>query len=292
MKDIVITERTIDIKAIIKDRAPKTSRWIPGFIYSFIDRKMHVKEMNDFLFKNRHKMNYDFIDAAVEYLDLKLQVIGLDNVTKTGRYTIAANHPLGGPEGLSLFKIVGKVRKDITFLSNDILMSIPNLKQLFTPVNKHGSNADYVKLFKQSFEGDKVVIIFPAGLVSRKQKGEIRDFIWKSSYISRAIKYNRTIIPCHIDGKNSRFFYNLARFRTMLGIKINLEMFLLADEMLKHRGKTIKLTFGKAIPNELFDNRLNKHKWSAMVKDYVYKLKDEPELVFDNSYIEKHLKDY
>lgn len=285
MNDIVITKKTLDVKKVFQEKAPAISKWIPGFVYSFIKRKVHQREINEFLFENKDKFGLDFIEAALKRLDIKIKVNGLDNIPVSGKITIAANHPLGGPEGMGMMKVVGKVRKDITFLTNDILMSIPNLKAFFTPVNKHGSNTDYVQLFKQAFEGEHAVLIFPAGLVSRKQNGKIEDLIWKSSYISRAIKYDRTIVPCHIDGKNSNFFYNLSRVRGFLKIKANLEMFLLPDEMFKQQGKTITFTFGKPVPNTIFDNRMNRHKWSALFKRYVYELKDNPALVFDDEYI-------
>jgi len=289
MNEIVITKKTLDIKKIFKDKAPGLSKWIPGFVYAYLQRKVRQHELNDFLYSNKEKMNFDFVAASIERLDIKIEVKGLENIPKSGKITVAANHPLGGPEGLGLIQVVGKVRKDITFLTNDILMTIPNLKNLFTPVNKHGSNLDYIKSFKAAFESDKAILIFPAGLVSRKQNGKIEDLIWKSSYISRAIKYDRLIVPCYIEGKNSNFFYNLSRIRNFLKIKANLEMFLLPDEMFKQQGKTITFTFGKPISAHLFDERNTKHKWSAIVKEYVYKLKDRPELVFNDEYIRARL---
>ena len=290
MKDIVITEKTLDIKKVFRDKAPGLSRWIPGFVYAYLRKKLHERDLNEFLFLNKDKMNFEFVDASLERLGVSFEVIGEENIPRTGKYTLAANHPLGGPEGLGLMQIVGRIRKDISFLSNDILMTIPNLKALFTPVNKHGSNAEYVELFNQAFESDNMILIFPAGMVSRKQQGLIRDLVWKSSFISRAIKYNRTIIPCFVDGQNSSFFYNLALLRTKLGIKANLEMFLLPDEMFKHDGKTIQVTIGRPIPSSTFDARMNKHKWSELVKQYVYELKDQPDLVFDDAYISAKIK--
>jgi putative hemolysin len=285
MNQLVITEKTLDVRKAFRDKSPGLSKWIPGFIYSFVEKKIHQKQLNEFLYQNKDKQGLDFVKASLETLDIKLKVVGEENILPEGRITIAANHPIGGPEGLGLMKIVGEVREDITFLANDILMQIPNINQFFTPVNTLGSNEDYLRFFIETFRSDKAVLIFPAGLVSRKQKGKIRDLLWKSSYISRAIKYKRTIIPCHIDGKNSNFFYNLSNWRSKLGIKANLEMFLLPDEMYKQAGNTITFTFGKPVSYTVFDERMNRHKWSALFKDYVYKLKDNPDLVFDLDYI-------
>jgi putative hemolysin len=289
MNEIIITEKTLDVRKVFREKAPGLSKWIPGFVYALIEKKIHQKDMNAFLFENKEKYRYEFIDAILENLELTLQVKGIEHIPPKGRITIAANHPIGGPEGVGLMKVVSRVRQDFTFLVNDILLSIPNLRSFFTPVNKHGSNEENVRLFKQAFESDNAVLIFPAGLVSRKQDGKIEDLIWKSSYISRAIKYKREIVPCHIDGRISNAFYNLARFRSFFGIKANLEMFLLPSEMYKQRGKTITFTFGKPVPYTVFDERTNRHKWSAIFKNYVYELKDNPDLVFDEEYISKKI---
>jgi len=289
MDEIRITEKTLDLKKIFRDKAPRIYRWIPGFVFAYLKRKLHQDELNEFLFQNKDKMDYDFVKASLDRLGVKFEVIGLENVPKTGKCTLAANHPLGGPEGLGLLHIISEVRKDLTFLANDILMRIPNLKSLFTPVNKHGSNMEYVKIFNETFASDKMILIFPSGLVSRRQFGKIRDLIWKSSFISRAIKYDRLIIPCHVGGRNSSFFYNLASIRSFLRIRANLEMFQLPDEMFRQQGKIIRVTIGKPIHPSIFDARINKHNWSAMVKDYVYELEAKPDLVFDNEYVNKKL---
>lgn len=285
MSDLKITEKTLDLKKIFREKSPRFSKWIPGFVYSYLTRKLHLDELNEFMYKSIDKIGLDFIDEAIERLGINFRVVGLENIPLNGKYTMASNHPLGGPEGLGLMQIVGKVRKDLKFLTNDILMGIPNLKMLFVPVNKHGSNQKNIEFYNKAFSDDGILLIFPAGMVSRKQNGKIRDFFWKSSYITRSIKNNRTIIPVHIDAKNSKFFYNLANLRTKLRIKANLEMFLLSDEMFKQKGNDVKVTIGKAIDMTIFNERMNFRKWSAIVKDYVYKLKDHPDLIFNEAYL-------
>lgn len=285
MADLKIAEKTFDLKQVFRDKSPKLSKWIPGFVYAYLNRKLHIPELNEFLNLNRDKMGLAFIDAAVERIGINFEVTGIDNVPPTGKYTLASNHPLGGPEGLGLLQIIGKVRKDLKFLSNDILMGVPNLKMLFVPVNKHGSNQKNVELFNKAFAELGMLMIFPAGMVSRKIDGKIRDFFWKSSYLTRSIKYNRTVIPVHIDGKNSKFFYNLAYWRTKLGIKANLEMFLLSDEMFKQEGNNVKVTIGKPTDMSIFDDRMSFIKWSAIYKEFVYKLKYNPNLEFNEDYL-------
>jgi 16S rRNA G1207 methylase RsmC len=64
----------------------------------------------------------------------------------------------------------------------------------------------------------------------------------------------------------------LAKIRKFLGIKINLEMLLLAQETLKQGGKTIVVKYGKPIyPSEL-DKRNKDQEWAYEIKKRVYDL--------------------
>jgi len=289
MGDVVISKKTFDIRKIFKQKAPGVSKWIPGFVYAYIERKFHQDELNKFLYKNRDKMGLDFVGPCLEFIGAKYEFIGVENIRPSGRLILAANHPIGGPEGGAIMQMVGKIRSDIKFFINDILMSLKNVQSMFVPVNKHGSNAEYLKVFDDVYESDNIILIFPAGLVSRKQNGKIRDLVWRSSFISRAVKHKRNIIPVHVEGKNSNFFYNLSLIRTKLGVKANLEMFFLADEMFKQKNKTIKITVGKEIPYTVFDKRLNYRRWAQLFKDYIYELKDDPNLILDDAYVDDKL---
>jgi len=195
---------------------------------------------------------------------------------------VAANHPLGGLDGMALMWAVGKVRKDIVFPVNDLLMNLDNLKELFIPINKHGSNAGNVRLIDETYASEKAILYFPAGLCSRKGKGGICDLEWKKSFIAKTRVHQRDIIPAFIEGRNSEWFYNLARWRSRLGIKANIEMLYLVDEMYKQRNKDIYITFGKRIPYTEFDRRYKDLAWAQILKHHVYSLSKNPEAAFSD----------
>jgi putative hemolysin len=206
----------------------------------------------------------------------------LENIPKEERIIIASNHPLGGLDGVALMHVAGKVRKDILFPVNDILMNLQNIKNLFIPINKHGTNAQNLRIINETFASDVTVLYFPAGLCSRKQKnGEIKDLEWKKTFISYAKKYKRNIIPTFIEGRNSEFFYNLANFRKRIGLKQNIEMLYLVNEFYKHKDKTLDIYFGKPISYKIFDKRFQDVEWAAKLKEYVYKLKENPSKEFE-----------
>jgi len=194
-------------------------------------------------------------------------------IQSTGRYIIASNHPLGGLDGMALIQVAGRVRKDIVFPVNDLLMNVPGLRPLFIPINKHGKNTENVRIIEETFASDKVVLYFPAGLVSRKQRGGvIRDLAWKKTFITKARQHKRDVVPVYISGRNSDFFYNLANRRKRLGIKANLEMLFLVDEMVKQKDKPIRITFGEPIPYTTFDRSKTDSQWAKWVKEVVYSL--------------------
>ncbi len=213
-------------------------------------------------------------------IDVKIKVNGLEHIAPEGRYIIAANHPLGGFDGIALMHVVGKIRPHIQFPVNDILINLHNIKDLFVPVNKHGSNMQNARLIDEAFASDATILFFPAGLVSRKQKGVIKDLEWKSTFIKKARSHKRDIIPTYISGRNSNWFYNLANWRKRLGIKVNLEMLYLMDEAVKQKGKEICITFGEPIPYTSLDRKpytsLDRKKkdleWASEIKDIVYQL--------------------
>lgn len=281
MGDTQITERTIHIENVFRAKNPRVASMIPGFVYSYLRRKIHEDEVNAILYDNRHLLGLDVVKATLDTIGPIVSSEGLENIPKDKRAIIASNHPLGGIDGLALMQETGKVRKDIIFPVNDILLFLPSLKPLFIPINKHGSNNENIQIIHNTFESDKLILYFPAGLVSRKQKGGIRDLEWKKTFISKAKQYQRDVIPVHIVAKNSNFFYNLARARKKLGIKANIEMLFLADETFKQKGKKIHIIYGKPIPYETFDKRYNYRVWAEKVKNYSYSLGEGNREPFD-----------
>lgn len=263
----------IDIEKVIASKSEKMANLLPGFIIRYLKRIIHQEELNVFLSKNYQKQGIEFADSVLAELDIKFKIEGLDNIDKNGRYLFASNHPLGGPDGIILISIFGKEFGKIKFLVNDILMNIKNLSDVFIPINKHGGQAKKAaKMLENAYQSDATILTFPAGLVSRKQEGKIEDLPWKKSFIVKSIKHKRDIVPIHIDGRNSNFFYNLAKLRKFLGLKTNLEMLYLSNELFKQRGKTFTIRIGKPISYQTFDKSMPYDKWAEKVKRKTYKL--------------------
>ncbi len=267
------SDKFIDLEKIIASKNPRLLRWMPGFVLRYVKRILHVDEVNAAMYRMRDVKGVPYAAAILNELGAKVNIVGLENIPANGGYIFAANHPLGGLDGIAFMHAVGQVRSDIRFLVNDILMNLKNFDPIFVPVNKLGSNSKVsLERIDQIYASDAAVLIFPAGLVSRKQKGGIKDLEWKKSFISKAVKYQKEVIPVFVEGTNSAFFYNLAYWRKRLGIKANIEMFYLVDEMFKQRNKTITLIFGKPISYTTFDKTASETHWAKYVKGKVYEL--------------------
>jgi putative hemolysin len=209
---------------------------------------------------------------------------GLEKIPREKGIIIVANHPLGGLDGLALINEIGKYRKDIKFLVNDILSEIEPFKPYFIPINKHGLNSrENITRLEELFESDNCIVIFPSGLVSRKKSGIVKDLEWRKTFVTKAKKHNKPIYPVYISGQNSNRFYKIAKWRSLIGIKINLEMFFLVDEMFKQKGNKIEITVGKLIEPKILGNKKNDSEWAQAIKNYVYIIRNNINFEFIES---------
>ena len=264
----------IDIDKVLREKAPKYYKYIPKFVVSYLKRIVHQEELNVFLRDSKDKVGVDFLKACLEFLDANIVVKGEENLPKEGLYTFVSNHPLGGQDGVALGYILGSFYNGkVKYMVNDLLMNLQGLAPLCIPINKTGKQAkDFPRMVEAGFASDDQLIMFPAGLCSRRQNGVIRDLDWKKTFIVKSVQTHRDVVPIHFEGRNSNFFYNLANVCKFLGIKINIAMLYLADEMLKNRHKTFTVTIGKPISWQTFDKSKTPAEWAAYVKDIVYKL--------------------
>ena len=265
---------SIDVERILKQKAGKKYKYIPGFLVSYLKRIVHQDELNVFLQSSKDKVGVEFLEACLDFLDVKVEVKGMENLPEGDRYTFVSNHPLGGQDGIAIGYVLGKKYDgNVRYLVNDLLMNLHGLAPVCIPVNKTGSQSrDFPRMVEAGFKSENHMIMFPAGLCSRRQNGVIKDLEWKKAFIVKSVETQRDVVPLHFEGRNSDFFYNLANACKFLGIKVNIAMLYLADEMFKNRHKTFTLTIGKPIPWQTFDKSRTPSEWAQYVKDVVYKL--------------------
>lgn len=263
----------IDVEKVIRSKNPSLARFIPGFMLKYLKKIIHQDDINAILREHGHLKDLDFIQPTLETMGISYRVFGSGNIPKSGRFFFVSNHPLGGLDGLVFMNELGKHFRDIKFPVNDILMNLRNLSGIFLPVNKHGGQArEAIRMLEETYASDSQILYFPFGLCSRKRKGVIRDLVWHKSFITKAIQHKRDVIPAYFSGRNSNFFYNLSNIRKALGIKANIEMLYLPDEMFSQKEKEISLVFGKPIPWQTFDSSKTPAEWAEWVKEKSYEL--------------------
>lgn len=208
---------------------------------------------------------------------MTLQIEGLENLPKKddGKlYTFVSNHPLGGQDGVALGSIIGKhYDGKFRYLVNDLLLNLPGLKSVSIGINKTGKQSrDFPRMVEAGFQSDNHILMFPAGLNSRKINGKIHDLEWKKTFITKSVEYQRDVVPIFFGGRNSDRFYRIARFSDKYVKKVNIAMLFLVDEMYRNVGKTFRVAIGKPIPWQTFDKSRTPMEWAKYVEDMVYEL--------------------
>lgn len=266
----------IDIEKVVREKTPKYAKRIPGFLFRYLKRTIHQDEINYVLSTYKDSTGVQFADDLLDYMNVHANVIGIENIPAEGRFIFASNHPLGGLDGVALIAVLGrKYNRDIKFVVNDLLMAIEPLTDNFLPINKYGKqDKDKADALGKAYEGNGQMAVFPAGLVSRRQGNEIKDLTWNKAFIAKSVQYQRDIIPIWFEGYNSSFFYRFARWRKRLGLKFNIELIYLPDEMFRSEKKTFTIHFGKPIPWQTFDNSKTRMEWAQYVKEQVYSIRD------------------
>ena len=270
-------EKTIDIDKILHDKMGDKARLVPRFLVNWLKGIVHEDEVNSYLWESRDKQGTDGLEECVRYLRMTLEIEGAENLPSKddGRlYTFVSNHPLGGADGVALGAVIGRhYDGKFRYLVNDLLMNLPGLAPVCIPINKTGKQGrDFPRMVEAGFSSDNHMLMFPAGLCSRKINGEIHDLPWKKTFIAKSVEYQRDIVPIHFSGRNSNKFYRIANICKALNLKFNVAMLFLVDEMYKNVDKTFRISIGKPIPWQTFDKSRTQAEWAQYVEDIVYTL--------------------
>ncbi len=263
---------TIDIEEVLYSKSKKKT---PKLLVWILKKILHLEHINSILTGSKELTGVDFVDYALQRLNVKTEVSGWENIDTNKKYIFVSNHPLGGLDGMSLIKIIGrKFDGKIRCIANDLLMYLP-LKEISIPLNKMGSQERNITTkLNNALHTENQLLLFPAGSCSRFSfKNKIYDAEWKKAFIKLAVSNERDVVPIHFEGRNSIFFYALSYIRTLLGIKANIEMLFLPHEMFRNSGSKFKVVIGKPIPWQTFDESKHIKQWAQEVKNTSYALK-------------------
>ncbi len=262
----------IDLPKVLKSKNPKLARYIPKFILRWVERVLRIPYHNEILELYGDRDAIGFIDGALDYIGVRYELYGVENIPEGSKLLFAANHPLGGVDGMILATAINQIRPDVRLIVNDLLLNIKPLRTIFIGINKHGAQRGGLsEQFEELYNSQSPIINFAAGLCSRRVKGgAIEDLPWRNNFVVRSIASGRTLVPTYVEARNSPFFYRLGNLRKAIGIKANIEMPLLSREVFYQRGKTVKIYFGEAVTP---DKSKSAKAWCDDIRERVYNLK-------------------
>ena len=263
----------LDVDGVV--RSKMKGKLLPKPIMRFLKKILHEDDFNKFFKEHPNDEDFDFIREVLKMFKVNYTIEGIDNLpSNASRLMFASNHPLGGMDGMILALALGEHRNfNVKVIVTDFLMAIKPLNGIFVPVNKVGAQSrEYARKIEELYDSDVDILTFPSGKCSRKINGKIQDPEWMKNFIRQSVKHKRDIVPIYFEGQNSKFFYNLALWRQRLGIRLNIEMLFLADEMWKNAGKTFHIKIGKPISYTTFDNSKKPQQWAAWMREKTYSL--------------------
>ncbi|MBL4631373.1 MAG: lysophospholipid acyltransferase family protein, partial [Paraglaciecola sp.] len=232
---------------------------------------LHEREMQEFAQQTPYYQDLDFVEQVLQYFTISYSArnVEKERLPSQGKVVIIANHPIGSLDALALIKLVSEVRQDIKVIGNDMLMAIKPMHGILLPVNnmQGGTPKAQIQNIQSHLQTEGVVIVFPAGEVSRLRPQGIRDTHWKSGFLRIAKQAKSPILPVFIDAKNSPLFYGVSMFYKPLA------SLLLVKEMFKHKRQHIPMRIGELIPFESYNNnKITRNQQVALFKKHLYKI--------------------
>lgn len=270
----------IDLDAVLRQRLPRLSRFIPRPLVDWMKRTICQERLNELLRENAGLEGAEFARGVLRSLDIRTKVEreGILPPPAQRRVLYVSNHPLGGLDGMALIDYVQRRHGGkVYFVVNDLLSAVSPLESVWLPVNKHGRQSrESLEAIEEAFAGDDPIIMFPAGLCSRLQKEDgtpvVKDLQWQKMFVNKAARHRRDILPLRFFGENSRRFYRMACRRQRLGLKFNIEMIYLPREMVMKEHSEFAIRFGSPIPWQRLTPGKEAGKCAAAIREKVYEI--------------------
>lgn len=198
--------------------------------------------IDGFMGRNGGLSDFEFIAAVRDFLqvDYRVDPQALASIPASGRLLIVANHPSGALDALALLDAIGRVRRDVKIVANDMLSMLEPLSGLLLPVRVFGGRAspESLRAIDRALAAEQCVIVFPAGEVSRLGLRGVRDRRWRQGFVRFARDSGAPVQPVRIVARNSMLFYGASALYKPAATA------LLAREMFARSTRHIELRIG------------------------------------------------
>ena len=208
-----------------------------------LSRWSRLDDLDRFLQDKGHLRGFDFIGASLDFLGARYEVdpAQLARVPARGGLVVVANHPSGALDALALLDALGRVRRDVRIVANDVLSLVAPLQDLLLPVRLFGGGAaaGSVRAMERALLDGQCLVVFPAGEVSRIGLRGIRDGRWRNGFARLARGAGVPVLPVRIGARNSALFYGASVVYKPAATA------LLAREMFERRARPLRLHVGE-----------------------------------------------
>lgn len=277
----------ISVENIVATQLPKIesgNKLVKSSLIRFLKYLFHEREFNQFEKTYPHLTGIDFVEQVLEYFEFSYLVNDREkhNIPHQGGVVGISNHPIGSLDGLALLKLFAGIRQDVKVVANELLWAIKPLRPQLLPVNNMNGKTpkENMKAIEEHVKSGGALLIFPAGEVSRLGPKGVMDGKWRSGFLRFARKAQVPVVPMHVDGKNSLFFYALSMFAKPIST------LWLIDEMFKQAKRDIRIRIGSPIPYSDYQKLdMEDERLINLFKKHVYSLpKKKPSLLFNPAF--------
>jgi putative hemolysin len=254
-----VQDQTKDIRSVSKPPFPL-----------LLERVCKVDQVRALWRSAMQRTSGSIYQRVLDEMEIAVQSAGsLNTITASGPLVVVANHPFGMVEGPVLGSLVEKVRDDFMFVTNSLLMELPELAPRIIGVDPFGgaavANSGAIRKALLHLKGGGALVVFPAGEVSamRPPFGRVEDPEWNPMAARLAIKSGARVVPVFFEGRN-RAAFQLAGL-----VHPRLRTFLLPSELLSRRGDKIRIALGQSVRSSRFHDA---NEMSAYLRNRVYAL--------------------
>jgi putative hemolysin len=269
------------VETILHARFPKLENkpWLRLPLRFLLRRLLHEREFQEFETKYPHLQGIDFVEQVLEYFAFSYSVRDSERerIPVEGKVVIIANHPIGSLDGLALIKLVSEVRPDVKVVANELLMAVKPLEPLLLPVNNMsgGTARDKLRRIHSHLLNEGALVIFPAGEVSRMRPQGVRDTRWQDGFLRIAERARAPVLPVHLEGRNSSFFYSVSMIYKPLATA------LLVTEMFKQRQRHLPVRIGELIAFEAWQSvQISGSQKVRLFKKHLYRIAHDRKPIF------------
>ena len=268
------------IDQIIEERCPKlmSNKFFWSLVRPTIYKVFKYQTARNITDDISNKSGYGCFEYLTNLLNFNLEIKNLNNIPKKGPIILAGNHPTGLTDGIVMFEVLKDRRPDYTLYANiDMIKLSKGFEDIIIPVDWNEKNKtaqksrEILKRTKMTLNKGNCLLVFPSSRLSKRVGLKLIERPWLNTIIKLSKKYNAPIIPFHMTGHNSLFYYFLDIFNEELK---NISLF---SELVNKKEFKYKITFGKIIDPDSLKADLQKE--TEKIQKYVEFTLGKPPLI-------------